>query len=272
MERLEAALAKAREMRQTTIRTGADLPSGAAARPEQTSAWSTLTEFTLDPERAQRYRISALSGGKDAGPYDILRGRALRQMKEKGWRRLAITSPDAGCGKTTIAMNLAFSMARQKDLRVMLVDLDLRRPAVHKALGQSVKSSFWEVLGRTAAFEDCAMRYDSNLIVAMNNQPALQPAELLQSAQTIAVLQEIEARWRPDVVIFDLSPLLAGDDNLGFLGNCDSALLIAASESTTMNNIDTSEKELASLTHVMGVVLNKCRYVDESVGYSYSSY
>jgi BioD-like phosphotransacetylase family protein len=66
--------------------------------------------------------------------------------------------------------------------------------------------------------------------------------------------------------------MLASDDNVGFLGNVDCALLIAAAESTTLSNIDLCEKELAQLTNVLGVVLNKCRYPDDSVGYAYGSY
>lgn len=274
MERLEAALAKAREMRQSALGTSTaqDGPARQISAVALDGQWTALPEFAIDEERAQKYRITTLKGGKDAGPYDMLRSRTLRAMKEKGWRRLAITSPDPGCGKTTISMNLAFSLARQKDLRVMLVDLDLRRPSLLKALGGSVKSSFWEVLERRADFADCSMRYGENLLVAMNRGPAQHPAELLQAPQTIAVLNEIEAQWRPDIMIFDMSPLLASDDNLGFLGNCDSALLVTASESTTMSNIDLCEKELASLTNVLGIVLNKCRYQDDSVGYSYGHY
>ena len=273
MERLEAALAKAREMRQSALGAGRlDGGTKAASPAAIDTLWSSLPEFHVDEDRAHKYRITALRGGKDAGPYDMLRSRTMRAMKEKGWRRLAITSPDPGCGKTTISMNLAFSLARQKDLRVMLVDLDLRRPSLLKALGGSVRSSFWEVLERKADLADCAMRYGDNLLVAMNKAPASHPAELLQSPQTITVLHEIEAQWRPDILIFDMSPLLASDDNLGFLGNCDSALLVTASESTTMSNIDLCEKELAGLTNVLGIVLNKCRYQDDSVGYTYGQY
>lgn len=274
MERLEAALAKAREMRQSAlgVKPADGGSGGAVAAGAVDTLWTSLPEFQVDDERAHKFRISALKAGKDAGPYDMLRSRTLRAMKEKGWRRLAITSPDPGCGKTTISMNLAFSLARQKDLRIMLADLDLRRPSLLKALGGSVRASFWEVLERRADLSDCSMRHGENLLVAMNTSPAPHPAELLQSPQTIAVLSEIEAQWRPDILIFDMSPLLASDDNLGFLGNCDSALLIAASESTTMSNIDLCEKELASLTNVLGIVLNKCRYQDESIGYNYGHY
>lgn len=129
-----------------------------------------------------------------------------------------------------------------------------------------------EVLDGSAAFEDAAVRMGENLVLAMNATPAPHPAELLQSVGTREALDAIERRWQPDIMLFDMSPMLATDDNVGFLGNVDCALLIAAAESTTLSNIDLCEKELAQLTNVLGVVLNKCRYPDDSVGYSYGSY
>ncbi len=272
MERLEAALAKARELRQTALRT----PDTPRAKPEHKAQlaqdWTSLPLVDLTPERARRNRITALSAGKDAVPYDLLRARTLRQMKEKSWTRLAITSPDAGCGKTTVSLNLALSLSRQTDLKVMVIDLDLRRPSLHKAIGHTVGRSVWEVLDRKAEFTEAAVRLADNLVVALNNGPARHSAELLQSVRTSEVIDEIEERWRPDIMIFDLSPLLASDDNVGFLGNVDCAILVTASESTKMGNIDVCEKELAQLTNVLGLVLNKCRYADDSVGYSYGTY
>lgn len=273
MERLEAALAKAREQRAARMQSGEFSRSGASpvAVPARAD-WAGLPTLTIPADRAQRYRISALVAGKDAAPYDMLRSRTIRSMKDKNWTRLAVTSPDASCGKTTVSLNLALSLARQKDLRVMLFDLDLRRPGLNKLLGQSTKHSFWEVLERKVPFEEVARSVGGNLIVAANSAVARNPSELLQSSMTSEVLGEIEANWRPDIIIFDMSPMLASDDNVGFLGNVDCALLIAAAESTKLSNIDICEKELGQLTNVLGVVLNKCRYDDESVAYAYGSY
>lgn len=274
MEKLEAALAKAREMRKAAL--GA--PDGTGDRvamprgAEPVAIWTALPEIALSPGHASRSRITALAGGKDATPYDMLRSRTIRIMKDKGWSRLAVTSPGAACGKTTIALNLALSLSRQKDLKVMLVDLDLRRPGLHRQLGHTPPHSLHDVLSGNAAFEDAAARIGDNLIVAMNKNASRSPAELLQSAATRTALDEIERRWQPDIMLFDMSPMLASDDNVGFLGNVDCALLVAAAESTTLPNIDICEKELAQITNVLGVVLNKCRYPDDSVGYAYGTY
>lgn len=273
MEKLEAALAKAREMRRTALDAPEIAPRRAVTRNLPMEGWtSTLPEIQLHAERMQRNRISAYHGGKDAVPYDMLRSRTIRILKEKDWSRLAITSPGAACGKTTVALNLAISFARQKDLNVMLIDLDLRRPALHKVLGQNPEKSFHQVLDVQIPFEEQAMRIGDNLIVAMNAAPSRHPAELLQAGRTSEILDEIERKWQPDVMLFDMSPMLASDDNVGFLGNVDCALLIAAAESTTLPNIDVCEKELAQLTNVLGVVLNKCRYADGSMGYEYGTY
>jgi Mrp family chromosome partitioning ATPase len=273
MEKLEAAMAKAREMRQTAFGAPEVVRDKAAATGKAGGgAWSSLEEITLSPTKALRNRITALAGNRDATPYDMLRSRTIRLMKEKGWSRLAITSPGEACGKTTVALNLALSLSRQKDLKVILIDLDLRRPSLHKVVGHSPRQSVHEVLEGAAPFEEAAVRIGDNLILAMNVTAARHPAELLQSAATREVLDAIERRWQPDILLFDMSPMLASDDNVGFLGNVDCALLIAAAESTTLSNIDICEKELAQLTNVLGVVLNKCRYADDSVGYSYGSY
>lgn len=273
MEKLEAALAKAREMRRAAL-GGPEVvrEKVSVVGAPSAGAWIALPEVTLSPTRAMRNRITALAGNKDATPYDMLRSRTIRLMKEKGWTRLAITSPGAACGKTTVSLNLALSMSRQKDLKVMLIDLDLRRPALHKVVGHTPTRSMHEVLDGTAAFEEAAVRIGGNLILGMNASAADHPAELLQSAATREVLDTIERRWQPDIMLFDMSPMLASDDNVGFLGNVDCALLIAAAESTTLANIDLCEKELAQLTNVMGVVLNKCRYPDDAIGYSYGQY
>lgn len=273
MEKLEAALAKAREMRRSALGSPEVVRDKVVSKGGNSGAdWMALPEIKLSPALASRNRITALSGGADATPYDMLRSRVIRMMKDKGWSRLAITSPGSSCGKTTISVNLALSLSRQKDLKVMLVDLDLRRPALHKTVGHEPAMSIHDVLDGTAAFENLAVRVGGNLILAMNAGAARHPAELLQSAAARERLDEIERVWQPDIMIFDMSPMLASDDNLGFLGNVDCAILVAAAETTTLPNIDICEKEIAQLTNVLGVVLNKCRYSDDSVGYDYGMY
>ena len=232
----------------------------------------------------RKTRIVAMTGGADAVPFDMLRTKVLQQMRANGWKRLAFTSPTPACGKSTIALNLAFSLARQAELRTILCELDLRRPMLKTILGlagsksgaaKSVAAkslpppSFSAVLEGRADFADVAVRYGAGLAVAVNDGPVRQAAELLQSSSVPAALARVEALYAPDLMLFDMPPMLVSDDVMGFMGQVDAVLLVAAAETTTTKEIDACERELAGQTNVMGVVLNKCHFMGREYGYSY---
>ena len=81
-------------------------------------------------------RIVAFNGADPRSrPYDILRTQVLQSMSLAGWKILGVTSPTAGCGKTVTGVNLAFSIGRQEDQSVALVDMDLQKPQVANCLG-----------------------------------------------------------------------------------------------------------------------------------------
>ena len=70
------------------------------------------------------------------------------------------------------------------------------------------------------------------------------PAELLQSSTTEAALNQIEERYAPDLMIFDLPPTQAGDDVMAFVHRVDCVLIIAAAGTTTIDEVDHCEREL----------------------------
>ena len=248
------------------VSAGREAPS-AAATTVPVGDWDRLRRIEMPLPHAPKRRLGALMGPEFAAPYDLLRTRVLRQMTAQGWSRLAVTSPGKACGKTTVSLNLALSLARQPDLRVLLMDFDLRRPALARMLSYTQPDSMALLLEGGTDFAAQAVRYGANLAICLNQQGIRNSSELLQSAQTAAVLDAIEAEWRPDIVIFDMAPLQGNDDSLGFLGRVDCALLVAAAGSTSTGQIDVCEKELAAVTNVVGVVLNKCRYLGSEPGY-----
>ena len=207
-----------------------------------------------------------LSGGRLLVP-GVIRARGRR--RSNGWHRVAITSPGPACRKSTVALNLAFSLGRQPDLRTILCEMDLRRPSLARLLGLRTKHSFARVLEGAAPLSTQALRHGPNLAIASQTSPARRPAELLHSPAVATVLDAIKTDWNPSVLIFDMPPMLANDDALAVMGQMDCALIIAAAESTTIAEIDRCEREIASQTNVLGVVLNKCRYMDQDYGYDY---
>lgn len=242
---------------------------GGAATQTADAAWAALAPLATDPARLRDNRIVAFAGGHEAVSFDMMRTKVLQQMRANGWRRLAITSPTPACGKSTIALNLGFSLARQSELRTILAELDLRRPSLAGTLGIAGRPGFARVLQGRADFAEVALRYGEGLAIACNDGPVRNPSELLQGSAVTNALAAIEARYAPDIVLFDMPPMLVSDDTMAFIGQVDAVLLIAAAEATTVKEIDACERELASQTNVMGVVLNKCHYMGAEYGYSY---
>lgn len=277
MEGLEAAMAKARAARQQAL-GGEPAPAAAPvargpARALPASAptaslgdWASLTRFEIAPRQARSRRITAAEAGDFGSHYGILRARVMRQMKLNGWTRLAVTSAREKSGKSTISVNLALSLARNDDQKIILMDFDLRRPALASVLGISAAPDITGLLRPGAFFKDYALRHGSNLAICANRMRVQNSAELLQGHGVRDALDRIEAEWQPDIMIFDTPPMQGNDDNMGFFANVDCALIVAAAGSDTLTQIDRCEQEVAKLTNVLGVVLNKCRFADPGGG------
>ena len=285
MEKIQDAIAKARATRTDGSDMSADLShsGGRVSDPAQettpritqqpaaqiTKNWAALPAFAPKAAHLQRNRIVAFAPGRAATAFDVMRTRLLQQMRANGWRRLAITSPGPGCGKSMLALNLAFSLGRQQDQRSLIIDLDMRRPSMAKYLGISTEHSIAKVLDGTATLADSAVRYGSNLAFASHHGAVPNSAELLQSTQGAAALDLISATYDPTIMIFDMPPMQAGDDVMAFASRVDCVLLVAAAGDTTISQVDTCERDLAAQTNVLGVVLNKCRYMTEEDSYGY---
>lgn len=284
MEKLQKAIAKARATREGDAAKDLPAAGSAAPPPPQTQAatgphsamgapmpdvWSQIDRFTPDAARLARHRVVSYQGGSEAREFDTLRTRIVQQMRANNWTRLAITSPGPSSGKSTLALNLAFGLARQPDQRSIVMEIDMRKPSLSHTLGLSKPQHFDAVLRGTAPFEEHAVRAGDHMAFATNSRKVGDAAELLQSAATGAALDQIQARYDPTVMLFDMPPMLVSDDTMAFLGYVDCVLLLAATEQTTIKQIDACEREIATQSNVMGVVLNKCRYVDEPENYSY---
>lgn len=270
MEKLQLALEKARKQR------GSEVPYRRPARSNErpgaseggAAAWEALTPLELPSEdRMEGRRIVALRSGPASSAFDMLRTRIHNIMHDKGWRRLVVTSPTLGCGKTTLAANLLASFGRQSDLRTILLELDMRRPSLGRVITAKPPSGpgIEGVLTGQAAFSDEARRLGRNAAVCVATAPVKQSSELLQGRRAQEILAEIEKTYDPSIVIFDMPPILAADDTVGFLAQADCALIVAEAGRSTTSEIDSTERLLAERTEVLGVVLNKSRH--QETGY-----
>lgn len=298
MERLQSAIAKARATRaergNAPPSSPFSTPSPAHPRarhadpdqpippiapdptdePAVEEAWNALPRFSPAAKVLTSHRIVTTqkgTGHKGVGAieFDKLRTRIVQQMQARGWTRLAITSPGAGCGKSTIALNLGYSLTRQAFTRIVICEMDLRRPSLAQLIGAPRKHDFIRVLNDRASFSDHAVRLRDNFAIAMAQGPVPDSAELLQTNRTGEIIADIQARYEPSMMMFDMPPFQVSDDVISFVDKVDCVLIVAAAEATTVAQVDQCERELAERTNVLGVVLNKCRFVPPEDSYDY---
>jgi len=267
MERIKEALAKARN---SSDGQAAGRPDIAPARARESllapvagkRPFADVRRVTLNRSHLENNRIVTLDkADPHCSHFDILRTRVLQAMTENGWQTLAITSPDAECGKTVTSANLALSMAQQPERTCILVDFDLRRPNVGKTLGLSMERSLADYLYGMAEVGDVIVNPELDGFYVLPNHPAVQNAsEMLSSKPTAELIGELRSRYPEAIIVFDLPPLLAYDDVNAFLPNVDCVLMVAAVHKTKVPDIDECERRL-SASNYLGLVLNK---VDET--------
>ena len=277
MEKLQAALARAREKREgpEPVRSGGPELSARGKSRQRAAAegvdasWSSLPNAPVNERRMVQSRIVTADPGLDSMHFDIFRTKLLLECRRHGWTRIAITSPTAGSGKTTAACNIIAGLGRQPEVRGILFDLDLRRPSVARFFGLPSANGFDDVLAGTHSFEDVALRLDQNTILAPTYNRVKDPAKLLLSGNTGTALESIQSAYRPDLMLFDLPPVLVSDEARAFLKLVDAAVIIAGAETATIAQLDECEREVAEYTKVAGIVLNKCQFMEDGYGYSY---
>ncbi|MBD9374403.1 CpsD/CapB family tyrosine-protein kinase [Rhizobium sp. ARZ01] len=232
-----------------------------SARFERAEAWDSLPGLTLSPRLAKQNRIVTFNRSDPAhGAFDMLRTRLLQCLRQNGWTSVAITSPRASCGKSLVALNLAFSLANQSDCRTILMDMNLKEPSIENLLGEKSSGSMEDFLSGNCAAADVLRRFGKNLAIGSNCRPVKYSAELLQSLSAAKALHDMRKWMGPDVVLFDLPSMLPNDDVTAFLPNVDCAILVAAAEQSTLDDVDACERELSERSNMAGVVLNRCRY------------
>lgn len=221
----------------------------------------SVRKVSVDPKLlAQKRIVSQSTDDPNHIAFNLLRTRIRKMMSDNNWRSLAVTSPTPGCGKTMVALNLAFSLARKPGLRTVVVDLDLRRPSVAPTLSIEPKASLAQFLLGRAKAEDCFVQVNQNLILGLNSGHTPASSELLQAPNMLELFDFVYDELSPDIVLFDLPPMRSSDDALAFIPRVDTSILVVASGTTTTAEVDECELQLNEMEKLLGIVLNKCEY------------
>lgn len=203
--------------------------------------------------------VSLFRDDPAARAFDLLRTRLMHTLRSNGWRRVAIAAPTQGCGATFTAVNLALSLARVPETRTILMDMNRRNPGVAQMLAVPAKGDMDAFLHGKLAAEDHLVRCCDGLALGLADRADRNAAETLHDPSCALTLDEMILSLDPDVVLYDLPPILSHDDVAAFLPQVDALLLVADGTQTTAAQIRACEDLLGDQTELLGVVLNQAR-------------
>ncbi len=171
-------------------------------------------------------------------------------------RSVLFSSPGPSEGKSTTAINFAVMLAQQGQ-RVLVIDADLRRPSLHRALDVLREPGLTNLLiGDAEPRETVRPNVLPNLDFLPSGPFPPNPSELLNSKAMGRVLEEMEAKY--DQIVIDSPPVLAVTDAAVLAVHTDGVVLVLRSGETEQRTAERSVEQLRRLgVRVFGAVLNE---------------
>jgi protein-tyrosine kinase len=182
----------------------------------------------------------------------VLRTRVWEVIRARKVKTLLITSAIPEEGKTVLAANLAFALAQLENVRVLLVDADLRKPSVGNFLKMTPAKGLNTYLRDNATFQEVCWKVNSNLDVVPSLPLMEESAELLHGSRMQTFLKEAIANY--DIVIVDAAPLIPVADTQVLAPLLDGALLACRAHKTPAELVKQSADMLGS--KLLGTILN----------------
>jgi len=210
--------------------------------------------------------------------YRSIRTALAAQLPGTGARVIAVASSQPLEGKTTTAVNIAMALA-VGGARVLLIDADMRRPSVHKALRMTNDRGLSQLLAGQARMREVVQRtHDPNLLTITAGRTPANPSELLASDRMRALLSGLET-GPFDWIIIDTPPVLAVTDAVILAPLVDAVTFVIGAEMTRWRLAERAvETLLSSNPRQVLAVLNKVNfgrnkyYYSRYYGHQYKNY
>lgn len=255
MSRIEQALEKAVKMRETVKDTAPVETDTGVSQPPLPKF--EVGEPIIDIKAMDRNLVCITDPYSSAAEqYKKLRLRILNATKNDFLNTIMVTSSDVGEGKTVTAINLAITIAKEIDHTVLLVDTDLRNPAIHKYFGIEARYGFSDYLTDKVKLSDIFIKTGiGKLVFLPGGEPPENPAELISSDKMKRLVQELKLRYKDRYIIFDSSPVLVAADSLSLGGYMDGIVFVIQAARTSEK---TAEQAISLMkgTNILGIVFN----------------
>lgn len=187
--------------------------------------------------------------------YRRLRINVVYANPDKQYKVLMVTSSTKSEGKSTIAANLAVTFA-EAGRKVLVVDLDLRRPTMHKIFGENKEPGLVEMVFHQSNFKDAVKHTIApNVDLVTVGQKTPEPASVLDSRRLKETIDELKDHY--DHIILDTAPYGIISDSASLLRLVDGLILVSRFNVTTLRELQFTIDGLKHLNaEIVGTVLN----------------
>ncbi len=258
------------------VQTLTGLPSLAVvpSLPSSNGHHNTLSRTEPSGVRTPRVELLAHSQPKSqiSEAFRALRTSLLLSQAEHPPQIILVTSALPREGKTTAAINLAVTLAQLGD-RTLLVDADLRKPGIRRALNFTVAKKevgLSSYLAGVCSLDEITLPHPTigNLTALTTGPVPPSPADLLSSYRMREAITELRRRYK--FIVIDSPPIMAATDAVILSALADGVLLVVRSGSTPKEAFTRTRDLLAAVKcRLLGAVLNA---VDSSAPDYYYSY
>lgn len=252
MDRLQIAVARAKEKKKEQA------GSSTLLRNDETLFENDGVYTPVSEEQLARGKVVAgLEGAPESDSFRLLRTKVLSEMKVNGWKSIAVSSPSPRQGKSTVAANLAVAMSMEMTHSVLLVDLDLERPNLHRVFGLEPEVGMSDLLlGRAKPNEVLLDLGIDRLTVLPGGEAIANSSEWISGPDMQRYLSDFRNSRRSRYIVYDMPAILRSDDVLKTIKNFDCSLLVlddgCSSSSEIQQSVDIMQK-----TNFLGYVLNR---------------
>lgn len=176
------------------------------------------------------------------------------QVPDRPLRTILVTSPAMSEGKTTVLLNLGLIYV-ESGRRVLMIDGDLRRPALHQAFGFPNEGGLADVLQGTRDWTHAIRKVNEGLSLMPSGNTVTNPSSLLNSRVMDTLIKRTGEAM--DLVLIDAPPVLAVSDCLRLTSLVDAVILVVRAGVTERRNLIRAKAQLDKVgAPVVGVVIN----------------
>ena len=190
---------------------------------------------------------------------------------------IMVTSSKPNEGKTFVSINLAMSIALEKDKTVLLIDADVLKPSVSNVLdiGSDRPGLIEYLLGEVDDISDVIYPTSvPNLRLIPAGMPNHLSYELLSSDRMIALTKELAERYDDRILLFDCPPILGVVETVVLSSLMGQAMVVVEQDKTRVGDIKAAVSQLSN-DLVLGFIVNKVvrgTFTQQGYGYGYASY